>query len=83
MKYTKHPVRTKYLYKSETNGSVYTVITKSSKIQKTEQHTDNLSKSSPYENKSKGIRLCKPVLFDDISNRELWTSKLKIQKYLK
>ena len=30
MKYTKHPIRTKYLYKSETNGSVYTVITKSS-----------------------------------------------------
>lgn len=78
MKYTKHPVRTKYLYKSETNGSIYTVITKSSKIKKTEKHTEtNKLKNSGYsENKSKGIT---PVLFDDISNRELWTSKLKIQ----
>ena len=75
MKYTKHPVRTKYLYKSETNGSIYTVITKSSKIKKTEKHTEN-SNSGYSENKSKGIT---PVLFDDISNRELWTSKLKIQ----
>lgn len=31
MKYTKHPIKTKYLYKSETNGSVYAIITKSSK----------------------------------------------------
>lgn len=64
MKYTKHPVRTKYLYKSETNGSVYTVITKSTKNFK------NLDDKNQKKVK----------LFDDISNRELWSSKIKIQK---
>ena len=59
MKYTKHPIRTKYLYKSETNGSVYTVITKSS----------NKKEKNSYK-QTKKIKL-----FDDISTRELWSSK--------
>jgi len=67
MKYTKHPIRTKYLYKSETNGSVYTVITKSSKSLLTEKNS--------YK-KTKKIKL-----FDDISTRELWSSKLNIKAF--
>lgn len=67
MKYTKHPVKTKYLYKSETNGSVYAVITKSSKNSKNETTTMQ-------------VRSKKFKLFDDITNKELWSSKMIIDQ---
>jgi hypothetical protein len=67
MKYTKHPVKTKYLYKSETNGSVYAVITKS-------------SKNSTNETTNMQVRSKKFKLFDDITNKELWSSKMIIDQ---
>jgi hypothetical protein len=67
MKYTKHPVKTKYLYKSETNGSVYAVITKS-------------SKNSTNETTNMQVRSKKLKLFDDITNKELWSSKMIIDQ---
>jgi hypothetical protein len=74
MKHSKHPAKSKYLYKSETNGSVYNIITKLAKGKKIDKKND---KNEYSQLESRVFGNAKLKLFDDIVNRELWKLKEK------